>query len=97
MATAGSLVLAPVVGTLLIVAFYGRGPAYISWQDILDWLLYASALYCISMPAALAAHITVLRADAGHPVRSVGQILGYGSLLLLVELAGVLIVLMMLG
>ncbi|MFJ1545797.1 hypothetical protein [Streptomyces sp. NPDC088246] len=94
--TAAVLVLVPVVGLPLVVAFYGRGPVFSSWQDILDWLLYASALYCISIPAVLAAHRTVLREDAGHPVRSVGQILGYGSLVLLVELAGVLMALMVL-
>ncbi|MGW1652706.1 hypothetical protein [Streptomyces atratus] len=95
--TAAVLVLVPIVGLPLVVAFCVRGPAFSSWQDILDGLLYASALYCISIPAALAAHSTVLRANAGRPVRSVGKILGYGSLVLLVELAGVLMVSMVLG
>ncbi|MGQ4355842.1 hypothetical protein [Streptomyces drozdowiczii] len=96
--TAALLVLV-VVGilSLLAVASYERGPAFSSWQDILDWLLYASAFYCISIPAVLAAHGAVVRADSGHRVWSVGRILGYGSLVLLVESVGVLMVLTVLG
>ncbi|MEV7166496.1 hypothetical protein ACIQ9K_35350 [Streptomyces microflavus] len=97
-ATAALLVLV-LVGSLslLAVASYERGPAFSSWEDILDWLLYASAFYCISIPAVLAAHRAVVRADAGHRVWSVSQILGYGSLVLLVESVGVLMGLTVLG
>ncbi|MFJ3091230.1 hypothetical protein [Streptomyces sp. NPDC086838] len=93
-ATAAVLILV-LVGSLslLVAASYRRGPVLSSWQDILDWLLYASAFCCISMPAVLAAHRTVVRADTGHRVWSVGQILGYGSLALLVESVGILVVL----
>ncbi|MFI7405139.1 hypothetical protein ACIBW9_32455 [Streptomyces sp. NPDC049541] len=96
--TAAVLVLVLVGGLLLlVVACYERGPVFSSWQAILDWLLYALASYCISIPAVLAAHRAVVRADAGHRVWSVGQILGYGSLVLLVESVGVLTVLTVLG
>ncbi|GAA1320549.1 hypothetical protein GCM10009647_052990 [Streptomyces sanglieri] len=71
-----------------VVAPYGRGPVVGSWQEILVWLLYASGFYCISIPAVLAAHRTVVRTDTGHRVRSAGQILGFGSLVLLVESVG---------
>jgi hypothetical protein len=94
-----ALLLLVLVGSLslLVLASYEREPVFSSWQDILNWLLYASAFYCISIPAVLAAHRAVVRADAGHRVWSVGQILGYGSLVLLVESVGVLMVLTMLG
>ncbi|MPY55031.1 hypothetical protein [Streptomyces acidicola] len=95
--TAAVLVLVLVGILSLVVASYEQGSVFSSWQDILDWSLYASTVYCISIPAVLAAHRAVLRADAGHRVWSVGQILGYGSLLLLVEAVGVLMVLTVLG
>ncbi|MGW6055338.1 hypothetical protein [Streptomyces sp. NPDC055189] len=95
---AALLVLVLIVGLLLLaVAFNGGGPGFSSWQDIFDWLLYASAVYCICMPAVLAAHSTVVRADAGRRVWSAGQVLGYGVVVLLVESLGVLVVLSVLG
>ncbi|MFF2025548.1 hypothetical protein ACFVW2_27575 [Streptomyces sp. NPDC058171] len=89
--TAAALLL--VGGSLpLAAAAYGRGPGVGSWRDALDWLLYASAFYVICTPAALAAHGAVVRTDAGRRVWSVGQVLGYGSLVLLVESVVVLAV-----
>ncbi|MET8831339.1 hypothetical protein ABZX40_39965 [Streptomyces sp. NPDC004610] len=96
--TGAALGLVPAIGlALLVVAFSGESPVFSSWQDIRDWLLYAAALYSISVPAALAAHRTVLHADAGHPVRSAGHIIGYGALLLLTELVVVLMVVKLYG
>ncbi|MEU6673806.1 hypothetical protein [Streptomyces sp. NPDC046925] len=79
--------------SLLVVASRGEGPVFSSWRGSLVWLLYASVFCCVSMPAVLAAHRVVVRAEAGYRVWSAGQVLGYGAVLLLVELMGVLVVL----
>ncbi|MEV6161955.1 hypothetical protein AB0L71_08515 [Streptomyces sp. NPDC052052] len=89
---AALLVLVPVMGLPLIGALCVRGAEFRPWQDISAWLLCASALYFVGVPAALAAHRTVVLEDAGRPARSVGPILGYGVLVLLVEWVGVLMV-----
>ncbi|MEU6768089.1 hypothetical protein ABZ916_36995 [Streptomyces sp. NPDC046853] len=47
----------------------------------------------LRLHAGLAAHRVVVRAEAGYRVWSAGQVLGYGAVLLLVELMGVLVVL----
>ncbi|MGW7196683.1 hypothetical protein [Streptomyces chryseus] len=88
---AAGVVLVPVVGLpLLLVSCYGSAPVLDSRQDMLDWSLYAAVLYGVSLPAALAAHAAVLRADAGRSSASVLRILGYGSLVLVIEWAVVL-------
>ncbi|MGW0551349.1 hypothetical protein [Streptomyces altiplanensis] len=92
-AAATMLVALSAVGlSLLVVALYGQGAALGSWREAFGWLGYVAVLFCASLPATLAAHMTVLRADAGRPIRPVGQILGYGSLALLTESVGVLVV-----
>ncbi|MFH8491198.1 hypothetical protein [Streptomyces longisporoflavus] len=83
--------------SLFVVASCEGGPVLGSWRDSLDWLLYASVFYCISIPAVLAAHNVVVRADAGYRVWSARQVLGYGSVALLVESLAVLWVLIVLG
>lgn len=92
-AAAGPGVLPAVGLSLAAVAVYGQGGVLGSRQDALGRLLYAAVLYAVSVPAALAAHATILRADAGRPVRPVGRVLGYGALVLVTELVGVLVVL----
>ncbi|GGX18071.1 hypothetical protein [Streptomyces chryseus] len=83
---AAGVVLVPVVGLpLLLMSFYGSAPVLDARQDMLDWSLYAAVLYGVSLPAALAAHTAVLRADAGRPSASVRRILAYGSLVLVIE------------
>ncbi|WP_406386985.1 hypothetical protein [Streptomyces sp. NBC_01618] len=57
------------------------------WQQLArDGLLFAGALWAASAPASFAVHVTVLREDAGRPVRPVGHILLWGTLALSIEL-----------
>ncbi|MFD5098771.1 hypothetical protein [Streptomyces albidochromogenes] len=83
---AAGVMLVPVVGLpLLLVACHGSASVFASRQNMLDWSLYAAVLYGVCLPAALTAHVTVLRTDAGRPGVSVGRIVAYGSLALVVE------------
>ncbi|MFJ8864250.1 hypothetical protein ACIRD6_00575 [Streptomyces sp. NPDC102473] len=59
-------------------------------QLVMDGLLCAGVLWAASAPASLAVHMTVLREDAGRPVRPVGDILLWGTLGLSVELTALL-------
>ncbi|GGV66104.1 hypothetical protein GCM10010277_73730 [Streptomyces longisporoflavus] len=97
-AGAALLVLVLVGGlSLLVVASCEGGSVFSSWRNSLDWLLYASVFYCISVPAVLAAHKVVVRTDEGYRVWPARQVLGYGSIALLVESLGVLWGLIVLG
>ncbi|WP_256102521.1 hypothetical protein [Streptomyces sp. Ncost-T10-10d] len=50
------------------------------WRQLaMDGLLFAGALWAASTPASIAVHLTVLREDAGRPVRPVGHILLRGD------------------
>ncbi|MEW1692951.1 hypothetical protein ACIQOF_33130 [Streptomyces sp. NPDC091265] len=61
------------------------------WRQLaMDGLLCAGVLWVASAPASFAVHVTVLREDAGRPVRSVGDILLWGALGLSVELTALL-------
>jgi hypothetical protein len=61
------------------------------WRRLaLDGLLFAGALWAASAPASLAVHMTVLREEAGRPVRPVGDILLWGTLGLSIELTTLL-------
>ncbi|MFF1477160.1 hypothetical protein ACFVYD_06230 [Streptomyces sp. NPDC058301] len=80
-----ALGLLPVAG-LPTMARILRG-GFGDWRQVaVEGLLFAGALWVVSTPAALAAHVTVLREDAGEPIRPVGDILLWGLLGLLVEL-----------
>ncbi len=86
-AVATAAVLLPAAGLpWAAAAVYGRG-------GLPGLLLFATVLYALSLPAALAAHTTVLRADAGRPVRSTGWFLGYGAVASAVVLVGASVVL----
>lgn len=62
-----------------------------AWQQhTLDGLLLACAIGATSTPASVAVHMTMLREDAGSPVRPVGDILLWGSLALSAELTACL-------
>lgn len=61
------------------------------WRHLaLYGLLSACALGAASAPASVAVHMTMLREDAGRPVRPVGDILLWGTLALSVELTACL-------
>ncbi|MFI6960728.1 hypothetical protein [Streptomyces sp. NPDC050255] len=63
----------------------------LAWQQLaLDSLLFAGAVGAASTPASVAAHMTMLREDAGRPVRPVGDILLWGTLALSTELTACL-------
>ncbi len=62
-----------------------RGGAHDCRQVAMEGLLFAGALWTASLPASLAVHTTVLREDAGNPVRPTGDILIWGTLLLASE------------
>ncbi|GAA3017603.1 hypothetical protein Sfulv_61690 [Streptomyces fulvorobeus] len=62
------------------------------WRQLaLDGLLFAGVLWAASAPASLAVHMTVLREEAGRPVRPVGDILLWGTLGLSIELTAFLV------
>ncbi|PKV89137.1 hypothetical protein BX283_6770 [Streptomyces sp. TLI_146] len=59
------------------------------WRQIaVQGLVFAGVLWVVATPAALAAHMAVLREGAGEPVRPVGDILLWGTLGLSIELTG---------
>ncbi|MET9587999.1 hypothetical protein ABZY10_33925 [Streptomyces sp. NPDC006539] len=61
------------------------------WRQLaMDGLLFAGVLWAVSAPASFAVHMTVLREDAGRPVRPVGDILLWGTLGLSIELTALL-------
>lgn len=61
------------------------------WRQLaMDGLLFAGVLWAASAPASFAVHMTVLREDAGCPVRPVGDILLWGGLGLSIELTTLL-------
>ncbi|MFJ4839329.1 hypothetical protein [Streptomyces sp. NPDC088746] len=61
------------------------------WRQLaVDGLLFAGVLWAASAPASFAVHMTVLREDAGRPVRPVGGILLWGALGLSIELSALL-------
>lgn len=79
--------LLPVVG-LPTMARILHGGLH-DWRQIaVEGLVFAGVLWVVATPAALAAHMTVLREDAGDPVRPVGDILLWGTLGLSIELTG---------
>ncbi|MGW7053204.1 hypothetical protein [Streptomyces sp. NPDC054887] len=93
-AVAVPALLLPVGVPLLVVVLYAPGDAPGSWPEARDWLTYAAVVYGVSLAASLAAHRSVLRADAGgRSPWPVGRVLSYGSLALCVEFAAVLAVL----
>lgn len=58
----------------------------LAWQQLaLDGRLFAGAVGAASTPASVAVHMTMLREDAGSPVRPVGGILLWGTLALSAE------------
>lgn len=58
----------------------------LQWRHLaLYGLLSACALGAASAPASVAVHMTMLREDAGRPIRPVGDILLWGTLALSVE------------
>ncbi|WP_328624689.1 hypothetical protein OHA88_06990 [Streptomyces sp. NBC_00353] len=61
------------------------------WRQLaVDGLLFAGVLWAATAPASFAVHMTVLREDAGRPVRPVGDILLWGTLGLSIELTALL-------
>lgn len=84
-ALAGTAVgLLPVVG-LPAVARMSQSGIHEWGRLAADGLLVAAALWLASAPASIAVHVTVLREEAGRPVRPVGGILLWGTLGLTVE------------
>ncbi|WP_285565476.1 hypothetical protein [Streptomyces sp. RTGN2] len=84
-ALAGTAVgLLPVVG-LHAVARMSQSGIHGWGRLAADGLLAAAALWVASAPASIAVHVTVLREEAGRPVRPVGGILLWGTLGLTVE------------
>ncbi|TXS42411.1 hypothetical protein [Streptomyces sp. OR43] len=66
--------------TVMVRVLRSGSPA---WQQLaLEVLLFAGAVGAVSMPASVAVHLTMLREDAGRPVRPVGGILLWGALAL---------------
>lgn len=83
-AVSTALGLLPAVGLLTVVRLLQGGVH--EWRQLaMDGLLFAGVLWTISAPASLAVHMTVLREDAGRPVRPVVDILLWGTLLLAIE------------
>ncbi|MGR8009253.1 hypothetical protein [Streptomyces hypolithicus] len=71
--------LVPATG-LPMLAWYGLGDGPFSQADAVGWPASAGVLFGSALPAALAAHATVLREEAGRPVRPVARIIAWGAL-----------------
>lgn len=84
--TAGTTVgLLPILGLATVARILQSGTH--EWLQLSkESVLFAGALWAASVPASLAVHATVLREDAGRPVRPVGDILLWGTLALSIEL-----------
>jgi hypothetical protein len=76
--------------TLITMIRVGQSGSH-EWQQLaVDAMLFAGAVGAASAPAAVAVHLTMLREDAGSPVRPVGAILLWGTLALSAELTAFL-------
>ncbi len=79
------------------VAWWWIPPACTLWVlpalAVPSWQLAAFAVYAVALPPALAAHFTVVRADAGRPVQPCAAILTWGA----VAVVGVLVVGVLVG
>lgn len=84
-----TLGLLPAAALIAVVGALQGGSR--EWRHLtLYGLLSACALGAASAPASVAVHMTMLREDAGRPVRPVGDILLWGTLALSVELTACL-------
>lgn len=84
-AAGATLGLLPAVGLPTMLRMSQSGIH--EWRQLaMEGLLFAGVLWVVSVPAAFAVHMTVLREHAGRPVRPVGGILLWGTLGLSVEL-----------
>ncbi|MFF3123814.1 hypothetical protein ACFVRD_16015 [Streptomyces sp. NPDC057908] len=84
-AASSALGLLPAAGLPTMARMLHSG--FRDWRQLaMDGLLFAGALWAVSTPASFAVHMTVLREDAGRPVRPVGHILLWGTLALSIEL-----------
>ncbi|MFF3981219.1 hypothetical protein [Streptomyces sp. NPDC001828] len=57
-----------------------------------SWFAVMGCLWAVATPAALAAHVTIIRENSGHPVRPIGRIAGWGMLALTTEAAFFLLI-----
>ncbi|WP_229847787.1 hypothetical protein [Streptomyces melanogenes] len=86
-AASGALGLLPAAGLPTLFRILHGGLH--DWRRIaVEGLVFAGVLWIVATPAAVAAHMTVLREDAGDPIRPVGDILLWGTLGLSIELTG---------
>lgn len=88
-AATSTLGLLPAAALITVIRVLQSGSH--EWQQLaLRTALFAGALGAASTPAAIAVHMTVLREDAGSPVRPAGDILLWGTLAVSAELTACL-------